>query len=114
MANYSYKIFAVDDGFKEDYSMFTVRIEPPIFPLPEIFVENNIFTGMDIKHYATTQSASVYRIDHNEKDLTHEVRTMDTVAFLSRLVKMLNGIENNDATIWAEDEIRVVNKIIEE
>lgn len=106
MANYRYDLRELHE---DDYSFFTARIEPPIFPLPDIYVENNIFDGMEIKHYVTTESASVYRVDieDNARDFPLIDRTKQTVKFLSGLMVLLNGIETNDASIWASGESKV-------
>ncbi len=107
MAEYTFELFAENPSFSESVSSFTARIEPPVSALPERPFEDYNYDGLEIRHYATTESASVYRIDHTREQLTHAARTQQVVDCLNKMSAILNGIETNNSDVWAEGEERV-------
>lgn len=104
MAHYSYELFV--DSLDDETSFFTARIKPPV-AISDKLVEDHRFGGMDIDCFAVTESASVYRIDHNNTRISNEDRVWQVVNFMDNVLGVLNSIELNDPAVYANGEVRI-------
>ncbi len=107
MTKYTYELFAENPPYSEDVSLFKARIEPPLPVLPEQALEDYHYDGIEVKLYATTESATVYQKDHTREQLNHGERTQQVVSFLNDILVVLNSVEANDPSVWAQGETRL-------